>query len=120
MSQAFHHLTTDQIRQRRVRAKLFGTAKRPRISVLRSNKKFQVQVIDDGAGKTLFGMHSKSQQKVGDGLTKTQVSNALAKAVAAELQKRKIAAAIFDRGQYPYLGRIREFVQTVRAEGITI
>ncbi|PIR61089.1 MAG: 50S ribosomal protein L18, partial [Candidatus Pacebacteria bacterium CG10_big_fil_rev_8_21_14_0_10_45_6] len=51
---------------------------------------------------------------------KTQLSNKLAVAVAAELKNRKIPAAIFDRGQYPYLGRIREFVQTLRTEGITI
>ncbi len=120
MTQVFHRLTRNQIRQRRVRAKLFGTAKRPRISVLRTNKNFQVQVIDDEAQKTIFGMHSKAHQKTGDDITKTQVSNKLAGAVAAELQKRKISMAIFDRGQYPYLGRIREFVQTLRTEGITI
>jgi len=120
MTQDFHRLTRNQVRQRRVRAKLFGTAVRPRISVSRSNKHLLVQVIDDATQKTLFGMHTKSQSAKKKVETKTQAGKKIAATVAAELQKRKITTAIFDRGQYPYLGRIREFVQTLRAEGITI
>jgi len=120
MTQQFHRLTRNQMRQRRVRAKLFGTATRPRLSVFRSNKHLLVQAIDDESQKTVFGMHTKSQVSTQVTETKTQVGNKLAVATAAELKKRKITAAIFDRGQYPYSGRIREFVQTIRAEGITI
>src|SRR3989344_7558359 len=120
MTQEFHRLTRNQVRQRRVRAKLFGTAQRPRLSVFRSNKYLQVQAINDAAHKTLFGMHSKSQRTAKVVETKTQTTSKLATAVAAELQKRKISTATFDRGQYPYLGRIRVFVQALRTEGITI
>ena len=94
MTQEFHRLTRNQVRQRRVRAKLFGTAQRPRLSVFRSNKYLQVQAINDAAHKTLFGMHSKSQRTAKVVETKTQTTSKLATAVAAELQKRKISTAI--------------------------
>jgi len=118
MAKSFHHLTVAQLRQKRVRANMHGTAERPRLSVNRSNKHLFVQAIDDDAGLTLVGMSDKkfSKKKV----TKTEAGKLLAVEFGKALIEKKIDKASFDRGKNAYLGRIRAFAEAVREAGIKV
>ncbi|PIY80576.1 MAG: 50S ribosomal protein L18 [Candidatus Pacebacteria bacterium CG_4_10_14_0_8_um_filter_42_14] len=118
MAKSFHHLTTAQLRQNRVRANMHGTAERPRLSVSRSNKHLSVQAIDDDAGVTIVGMSDKQLAK--KKTTKTEAGKLLALALGKALIEKKIKKASFDRGKNAYLGRIRSFAESVREAGIKV
>lgn len=95
-------------RHQRVRAKIRGTAERPRVAVFRSNRSISAQVIDDTARTTLASAKGP----------KTKASS-----VAEELAKRATAAGIttvvFDRGGHAYHGHVKAFAEALRAGGLT-
>lgn len=93
-------------RQTRVRFRLRARAGgRPRLSVFRSLKFIYAQIIDDAKGITLAAAKGKEPQKVGAEL-------------AAAAKKKKISAAVFDRGPYRYHGRIKALADACRAGGV--
>ncbi len=102
-------------RHKRVRAKVSGTAQRPRLNVFRSEKNIYAQVIDDVAGVTLC---SASYLKLeGNGGNKTaarEVDKAVAKAALA----KGIEEVVFDRGGYLYHGRVAELAEGAREGGL--
>jgi large subunit ribosomal protein L18 len=102
-------------RKKRVRAKMEGSASKPRINVTRSNNYMFVQAIDDVAGKTIVGMRDGEEKG-----TKTERAAAIAKKIAAHLQKENITEAIFDRGPYKYHGRVKAVAEALRGEGIKV
>lgn len=113
-----HTLSLAQKRKLRVRSKLNGTAARPRLSVYRSNKHISVQAIDDQTQKTLFSVTDMTtKEKTG---TKTEASEMVAKAAFSHLKKLGITAAIFDRGQYKYHGRVKAVAETLRSLGLEV
>jgi len=100
----------------RVRAKISGTAEKPRLCVFRSNKHIEAQIIDDTKGVTLVSC-SSVQLKLANG------SNCEAAAkVGAELAKRALAKGIevvaFDRGGYLYHGRVAALADAAREGGL--
>ena len=100
----------------RVRAKISGTAEKPRLCVFRSNKHIEAQIIDDVKGVTLCSA-SSVQLKLANG------SNCEAAAkVGAELAKRALAKGIeivaFDRGGYLYHGRVAALADAAREAGL--
>ncbi len=101
-------------RHNRVRAKISGTAERPRLAVFKSNKFISAQLIDDVAGKTLGAAHgsktpgSLSVQAVGVG-----------KAIAEAATKAGITTVVFDRGGYEYGGQIKALADAARENGLT-
>lgn len=97
-------------RHRRVRARISGTAARPRFSVFRSNKHLHAQLIDDEAGKTLV---SGSTIKL-----KGDRSSALGKNIALDAAKKAITTVVFDRGGYAYHGTIKKVAEAARAAGL--
>jgi large subunit ribosomal protein L18 len=103
-------------RRRRVRAKIRGTAERPRISVFRSNRGLFVQLIDDDAGRTLASV-SWTEGELRDLKPMDQ-----AKRAGALLSERAVAAgvqeAVFDRGGYQYHGRVRALAEGAREGGL--
>lgn len=101
-------------RHARVRAKVIGTAKRPRLSVYRSNTRIIAQIIDDAKGYTIAAA-SSSQEK---GATPHERAEAAAKTLAAAAQKKGIKAVVFDRGGFKYIGSIKNFADTARASGL--
>ncbi|MBI5037255.1 MAG: 50S ribosomal protein L18 [Candidatus Kerfeldbacteria bacterium] len=101
----------------RVRAKISGTAERPRASVKRSLKHISVQLIDDQNGKTLAAA-SDVKIKRSKGQTKTDVARAVGEAVAAAAQKAGITTVIFDRGSHAYHGRVKALADGMRAKGL--
>lgn len=92
---------------KRVRAKLKGTAERPRISVFRSNKFMYGQAIDDIKRVTIAAAKGTDPKAIGVEL-------------AAKLIKSKVENALFDRGRYLYHGRVKIFAESLRENGIKI
>jgi large subunit ribosomal protein L18 len=104
-------------RRRRVRAKVRGTAERPRLSVFRSNRGIQAQVIDDASGHTLAAVTWT------EGDLKTLKSMEQAKRAGELLADRAKAAGVesvvFDRGGYRYHGRVKALADGAREKGLT-
>lgn len=103
-------------RARRVRAKVQGSAERPRLSVFRSLKHISVQLIDDDAGTTMI---SSSDSVVSE---KGKKGVEMAALVGADIAKKAIAAGltsvVFDRGSYKYHGRVKALAEAARAGGL--
>ena len=104
-------------RHERVRAKISGTAERPRLCVFRSNKNIAVQIIDDVAGRTLVAASTLDKE------VKTKASNIeSAKEVGDLIAKRAIKAGIknvvFDRGGYIYHGKVKALAEAAREAGL--
>ncbi len=105
-------------RRRRVRAKVSGTAERPRISVFRSNRGLSAQLIDDGSAKTLaavawFEPELKS-------LGKADATKKAGELLAERAKAAGVSEAVFDRGGYQYHGHVRAFAEAIREAGITV
>jgi large subunit ribosomal protein L18 len=105
-------------RRRRVRAKVSGTAMRPRISVFRSNRGLSAQLVDDASGHTLAAVHWHEPE------LRTLATAERTKRAGALLAERAKAAgvseAVFDRGGYRYHGHVKVFAEAVREGGITV
>jgi large subunit ribosomal protein L18 len=101
-------------RKRRIRAKISGCAKLPRVSVFRSNRYLSVQAIDDVTGTTLCALHSKA---IGHKSNKEGAA-ALGEAFAAKLKDAKLTEIVFDRNGYQYHGVIAAFGDALRANEI--
>ena len=110
-------LTKKSLRDRRhnrVRAKISGTATRPRLAVYKSNKVISAQVIDDVAEKTLAAAHGRSFPG-----SLTVQASAVGKAVAEAAKKAGIDTVVFDRGGFEYGGQIKLVADAARENGLT-
>jgi large subunit ribosomal protein L18 len=105
-----------QKRHRRLRARIAGTADRPRLAVYRSLNQIYAQVIDDRNGRTLAAASSLEGKAA-----KAKKSDA-AKAVGAKIAEKAKAAGIeeviFDRGGYRYHGRVKALADAARSNGL--
>ncbi len=101
-------------RQKRIRARITGTAERPRLAVFRSNKFISVQVIDDAAGKTLAAAHGR---EFPGSLGKQ--AGAVGKAIAERAKKAGVETIVFDRGGYAYAAQIKSLADAAREGGLT-
>ena len=104
-------------RHKRVRAKVFVTAERPRLNVFRSEKNIYAQVIDDVAGNTLVSASSLDKAIEGNGGNKT-AARAVGKLVAERCKAKGIDTVVFDRGGYLYHGRVAELAEGAREGGL--
>lgn len=102
-------------RQKRIRAKIKGTAKAPRLSVFRSNKGMFLQLIDDTSGKTLISAYSKEIKSKDK---KTGVAYKLGELIAEKAKAKKISTIVFDRGGYKFHGRVKEAAEGARKGGL--
>ncbi|MFT4035676.1 MAG: 50S ribosomal protein L18 [Patulibacter sp.] len=105
-------------RQRRVRAKVSGTAERPRISVRRTNRGIFAQVIDDTQGHTLVSV-SWTEPALRE-MKAAELAAAAGKTLAERAKAAGIATAVFDRGGYQYHGRVKAFAEGVREGGLQL
>lgn len=119
-------------RQQRVRARVFGTAAKPRLNVFRGLLGTYAQLIDDSAGKTLVAVHSKKVEvkkadvglpavalaKVGERKAKVAVAYLVGKTLAEKAKALGITKAVFDRGGYKYHGRVAAVADGARAGGL--
>ncbi len=103
-------------RHRRVRAKIFGTAERPRLVVFRSNRGIEAQLVDDLEGKTLAAA-SWLQVKGGKG-SKTDQAAEVGKLLAQNAKKAGVETVVFDRGGYLYHGRVKALADAAREGGL--
>ena len=108
------------IRHARVRKKISGTPEMPRLSVYRSLKHIQVQLIDDVAGKTLVAastMEKGIQEQLNE-LDKKGAAKLVGKTVAERAMQAGIKQVVFDRGGYVYTGRVAEVAAGAREAGL--
>lgn len=108
-------------RTARVRARIRGTAARPRLSIFRSNTSMYAQLINDEAGKTVaFAALKEVKGEKKDGMSVgVAKANALGKLLAEKAKKAGFSAAVFDRGAYAYHGRVKAFAEGAREGGLT-
>ncbi|KKP79839.1 MAG: 50S ribosomal protein L18 [Candidatus Levybacteria bacterium GW2011_GWB1_35_5] len=104
-------------RQKRVRAKIYGSQQKPRLSVFRSNKFIYVQAIDDENQKTIVGV-SEKELKERNKVKKTDRAFELGKLLAKKVLSKKITEAVFDRGSYKYHGRVQKIAEGLREGGL--
>ena len=103
-------------RRRRVRAKVAGTAERPRISVFRSNRGIAAQLIDDESGRTLAAVNwTESGLRELKGGEQAKQAGAL---LAERAQAAGVETAVFDRGGYQYHGRVQALADGAREGGL--
>jgi len=105
-------------RRRRVRAKVSGTATRPRISVFRSNRGLSAQLIDDVGGRTLAAVAWFEPEL--SSLAKDERSKRAGEVLAERAKAAGITEAVFDRGGYRYHGHVRAFAEAIREAGLTV
>ena len=105
-------------RRRRVRAKISGTATRPRISVFRSNQGLSAQLIDDASGRTLAAVNWFEPEL--RPLKKPERTKRAGVALAERAKAAGISEAVFDRGGYRFHGHVRAFAEAIRETGITV
>lgn len=106
-------------RHRRIRAKISGTAKRPRIAVFKSNRHIFAQAIDDGARKTLAGAGDFKMKKSAKE-RKEKHAQAVGELLGQALKKAGVSEAVFDTGGFKYHGRVKALAEGLRSAGIKI
>jgi large subunit ribosomal protein L18 len=104
-------------RRRRVRAKVSGTAQRPRISVFRSNRGIFAQLIDDVDARTIASVGwTEATLRDLHGVEQARRAGAL---LAERASAAGISSVVFDRGGYQYHGRVKAFAEGAREGGLT-
>ena len=102
---------------RRIRRKLEGTPERPRLAVFRSAAHIYAQVIDDSEGKTLVSASSvdKAARTNGGNLA---AAKTIGKRLAERAKEKGITKVVFDRGGFPYHGRVKALAEAAREAGL--
>ena len=116
-------ITKEQLRKRRharVRARVSGTAKRPRLNVSRSLQRVFVQLIDDENAKTLASVNSKGvdAKDAGERTGRTAISYTVGKMLAEKAKEQGISQVVFDRGGFAYQGRVQAVADGARDGGL--
>ncbi|HAT68157.1 MAG: 50S ribosomal protein L18 [Candidatus Yonathbacteria bacterium RIFOXYC2_FULL_47_9] len=101
-------------RHRRIRAKVIGTAERPRLAVFKSNVYIYAQLIDDTKGVTLAASSDMGLK----GKTKTERSKLAGEALAKAAKIKGVTQVTFDRGGFIYTGRVRALAEGAREGGL--
>jgi large subunit ribosomal protein L18 len=104
-------------RRRRVRAKVHGSAVRPRISVFRSNRGIFAQLIDDDAGVTLASVQWTEESL--RTLKPMEQATEAGKLLATRAKDAGVDTAVFDRGGYQYHGRVKALAEGAREGGLS-
>lgn len=108
-------------RHQRIRRKVAGSAERPRLSVSRSLKNVEAQLIDDVARRSLLGVSSLSKEVRGQGAGKggkCELSRAVGRLLAEKALQSGIQQVVFDRGGHRYHGRIKALAEGAREGGL--
>jgi len=93
---------------------MYGTAKRPRLCVFRSNQHIYAQLIDDDKGKVIVSAGDLDIKKG----QKSEKSKEVGKLIAKKAQEKKIDTVVFDRSGFPYHGRIKALADGAREGGL--
>ncbi len=113
-------LEARQRRHERIRRHLHGTADRPRLNVFRSLEHIYVQVIDDDLGNTLVAASTVDPELRDqlNGLNKSQQATRVGQLVARRALDKGLKKVVFDRGGYPYHGRVKALADGAREGGL--
>lgn len=108
------------LRHRRIRRDVRGSAERPRLAVFRSLSHIYAQLVDDAAGQTLIAVDSRSaefrrQHRTGGNVA---AAKAVGELLAQKAKTRGIERVVFDRGGYQYHGRVKALADAARAGGL--
>src|SRR6059058_230773 len=103
-------------RRRRVRAKVVGTAERPRVSIFRSNRGIAAQLIDDDAGHTLAAVAWTEPEL--RGLAPLEQAGKAGELLAARAKDAGAEGCVFDRGGYLFHGRVKALAEAAREAGL--
>jgi large subunit ribosomal protein L18 len=103
-------------RRQRVRARIRGSAERPRLSVYRSNRGVFAQLIDDDAGRTLASV-SWTEPEL-RALASMEQANRVGQLLAERAKAAGIETCVFDRGGYRYHGRVAAIAEGAREGGL--
>ena len=116
---ALKKMAKERIR-RRIRKKIKGTSERPRVYVFKSNRYVYTQVIDDENGHILASASTLEKEFKGKNknFKNIEACQVLGGMLADKLKQEKIERVIFDRGIYPYHGRIKAFAEAMRKGGL--
>ena len=106
-----------QRRHRRVRKQVGGTAGRPRLAVFRSNRYIYAQVIDDVAGTTVAAA-SSFEQKLRKKTLSRDTAAEVGSLIAERAKSAGVETVVFDRGGYPYHGRVKALADAAREGGL--
>ena len=101
-------------RANRVRAKVAGTAEKPRLAIFKSSKHLSLQAIDDAAGKTLASAYDKEVK----GKTKQETAKLIGELIARKLAEKKITTAVFDKRHHRYHGLVKLAADGAREGGL--
>ncbi len=110
-------------RHSRVLKKVRGTAERPRLVVRRTLRHIEAQLIDDDLGICITGVSTRSkevQSKIEDDQRKAAQSHIAGQLMAERAKVKGIERVVFDRGGYPYHGRVQAFAEGAREGGLKI
>jgi large subunit ribosomal protein L18 len=103
-------------RRRRVRARIIGSAERPRLSVYRSNRGVFAQLVDDGAGRTLAAVNwTEAELRK---LSASEQAKRAGEVLAERAKKAGVETCVFDRGGYKFHGRVRALAEGAREGGL--
>ena len=108
-------LLNRELRSKRVRAKITGTAERPRLTVTISNKHVSAQLIDDIAQKTIASATTVGTKQTG---TLAEQAAVVGTDIAKKAKKSKITAIVFDRNGRQYAQRLAALADAARKEGL--
>lgn len=114
MISQYHRQQERRLRHRRVRAKVSGTAHRPRLSVFCSNRYLYAQLIDDTVGRTVVAVNDLAVKRPGT----LPSARTLGESLAVKAKAKKIKNIVFDRGGYRYTGRVKALADGARGGGL--
>lgn len=103
--------------RRRIRKKISGTAERPRLAIHFSNQNVYAQVIDDVAGRTIAAASTLEKGIDGKGANEAAAAKVGA-AVAKKAKAASIESVVFDRGGFPYHGKVKALAEAAREAGL--
>ena len=115
MANLAHKLLNRSLRKNRVRARVHGTAERPRLTVTISNMHVSAQVIDDDKATTLAAATTVGKKATG---TMTEKCASVGAEIAKAAKKKKITKVVFDRNGRQYAGRLSALADAARKEGL--
>lgn len=105
-------------RHRRVRRKVNGTLSRPRLCTFRSSQHIYAQIIDDDSRTTITSASSLGLVSKEQSMNKTEVATSVGNLIASKARSAGISEVVFDRGGYPYHGRIKALAEAAREGGL--
>ncbi len=103
-------------RHNRIKAKITGTAEKPRLSVFRSLNHIYVQLVDDIKGQTIVSASDKEVEAKKQ--NPSEVASEVGKIIAQKAIDKKIKTVVFDRGGYKYHGRVSALAEGARSAGL--